>query len=488
MNLRLLALFACLLLVPPAMAVEYQGMSVSRILAAGHESEATAGFVAIHADPDGDEADLRLHLNAATVEGTLYERRYISTGADAVVEIGQAVQPQVTRHAVSWEAAEMQQVTAGRSAQITLEGTALEVPRLIAGESEIRAVDTPYYDELRGLGSGVEDGATEDPEDWSTFRNRYIDGAWVLGQTSAPGFEVALDGDFEIELRDIDLIVRSASGEETITTRPYEERYHALQPDGTAMLVRTIVEPFLRISLDKADATVAMPLLQGTAYWLADEQATRPMGHVTLQDAQGAVIIGGEKQTLTGEDVTLREPSAFTLAPNGQRMALAGPVTTAAASGLAMGPIDADTWVLTALAVGLLLAAIAGLYFLVRRPVAARLQRVEHAIEKGSFDRAAKLAGRVLAKDPADERAAVARAVALSKAGHHGQVIEELEPRLAAAKPTDGVLHYLAGLAHMNQGAKGKANRLLRQAADLTPSLNGAVTNLLPDRRDDGYV
>jgi hypothetical protein len=241
---------------------------------------------------------------------------------------------------------------------------------------------------------------------------------------------------------------------------------------------------FLRLRVQGGTATLQLPA-EVTAQWAGAGSSITTNGAILLESPTGTLVtaqgqevaVNSARHIVEGHHVLQMraEPSGLDvriigLDENGNPIQPAG----------AMESLPAVVAGATAAVFGASLVALVAWLAtrrLRRQPV---LADVEAALEAGQYRRAARDAGRILARRPGLETALISRAIALSKAGRNRQVVAEVESHLEDGNPSDGVLHYVLGVAYADLGRPKDAESSFREAVRRTPDLHAAVQNRLP--------
>ncbi|MCA1810995.1 MAG: hypothetical protein LC623_03165, partial [Halobacteriales archaeon] len=224
---------------------------------------------------------------------------------------------------------------------------------------------------------------------------------------------------------------------------PTDERAHALH------------ETFLRVLV--TDGTLEFNVDAASALQWSGPAVETVAGSVTMEDATGSIqLADGQQQSLTG--ASYRLDGRYDLKANPAEQGLQLAVTGLDEQGQPLVPQSTTVrqaaspiyW--AAVAAVASSAAVAALVVLLlhRRPTMAD---VESALEAGHFRRAARDAARLLRSRPGFEDAMISRAIALSKLGRNQRVVREIRAHFATREPSDGVLHYVLGLALRETGA-----------------------------------
>lgn len=296
------------------------------------------------------------------------------------------------------------------------------------------------------------------------WTHAHVDTPQVVSAAPAAHSTVTATGDLVLELLGLDLQLTDATGAKvaihtgitrTPTGAPGASR---LDTDfarlrlTAASLAATTSSPggIVEWSADKVAATAGSAMLSGASGWFDDAAGRHDVanGQVALQGGAQVVASADSDSRLTVDGA----PAAAVPQAHSTARASAAPVAAAAA---------------------FLVAAMAGTALLLhrRRQRTPSQTEVEEALADGRYARAATIAQRILEARPGSEDAVIARAIALAKQGRPERVVAELTRHLGTRDPTDGVVHYLLGLAYLDLGQSDKGRAALEEAVRRTPSL-----------------
>ncbi|MEK6985151.1 MAG: tetratricopeptide repeat protein [Candidatus Thermoplasmatota archaeon] len=316
-----------------------------------------------------------------------------------------------------------------------------------------------------GLGLGGSDPTCADPRpNLGQFCRIERQGPILLHSTEGRSAEAVVYGDTLIlELFGLDMAV---DGERDMTLQ--SGRFPAAVAPVTGP-VRQETEVFVRLILTAATVTLAA---DGEAMleWAARKVTTHHEGSLTLNSAYGTAP-GSEGIQLNGERYIAAAGLDFLLTPSS-----GGALEAEPAAASAPAATNAVPAAVTASAPFVLLAIaflLVGLLALRLRP--ASLGAMEQAITQGRHRRAARLAARLLRRDPTQEDARLGRAIALTRSGRAARAIREVAAHLKRAEPSDGSLHYVLGLALLEKRRSSEARAALREAVRRTPELEADV-------------
>lgn len=485
-----LAILAIAGVVAVAPASAWDGsLDVEGLLVPSGATEGVSRFFWLESTADHDNVGLAFSFEAAKVTGQLIEKRAVqpasTPGAGPVSGIEQPLPPEVDRQDVSWEQVAAASTAVAGDFLITVRPIDREAPMALATDTGSFQV-APFQGGGFYVADGVSEGGTGGPQDGISFSQVHLPAGHVLLETTAHGLDAEIRGDLLVEFQFVDLSGEAAAGAIEVNTI---ERYSTVAPDvpDESMLVaKQRIDVFARLQLEDAVLRLQAPDFEGLSQWLDGTVELAPQGDVVLLGATGVIEAGGQRVALQDERYILEGSQPLRLeAAEGDRITVVPTeAATTSAGTSAAAVVTAPLWILV---VGAAVAFVAAVLWLRR---ASTLQSVEAAIERGRYRRAAMLAGRLVAREPKREDAAVARAVALSKAGRHERVIDEVEKRLKTHGATDGVLHYLLGVSFWKAGSTRDALASFREAVRRTPELRGAIAEYAPPRYQEsgGYA
>lgn len=302
------------------------------------------------------------------------------------------------------------------------------------------------------------DGSDQGRAGGTWFSTARIDAPHVLAALPEQAHNLSLAGkNFDLELTGF--ILEGTSQEGRLRIESGTKVWHDEQGVGwfTRLFVRLHV-------IDGAVGYDASP--QARTSWASPALDTSTQdGEVVLEQARG--VLAGRQ--LDRDRVVLQAPQRLGLTAEEDALGTYVHDQPTGEAQLYLPRSWREASTLTALAV---LVAAGGLLVVVRvlrRRVT--IAAVEEALEQERYPLAARLAGRILAREPDAEAARVARAVALSRAGQARRVVDELRPYLERNAPRDGVLHYVLGLALLETGDERGAGEAFRAAVARTPHL-----------------
>lgn len=316
-----------------------------------------------------------------------------------------------------------------------------------------------------GLSPGGTDGGLESPN--FAFVER--EGPFVLNEGDARHSEVTLRGSFVLEMYGITLDLVAADGQATLASGEWRDP----MADGSGAY--DVRENFVRLFFEDAELTLGVDGTAARMEWVSSGLAMEPTGAVTLYHAYGRL---GDAE-FNDDRFLLPAGNRLAIAPTSDGLRVAVDEASLGPRGtIADVPVPASAALVGSGAVLALLVAV-GIGLLRRVLRLPQLAEVERAIEAGEYRRAARMAGRIVARRPDDESAILARGIALSKAGQHQRTVAELSSHLAQSPASDGSLHYVLGLAQLDLGQRDAARLTLKEAVRLTPSLQADVGSRL---------
>ncbi|MCA1819623.1 MAG: tetratricopeptide repeat protein [Thermoplasmatota archaeon] len=331
---------------------------------------------------------------------------------------------------------------------------------------------------------GIDEDANGDPNDRTPPSRDFYQ--FSLGQpvvrTTAHGQStLTVEGDFTLEILGVSGKLVGDAGEHLVRSGTWESPLAPGLPGGNAYSEDRV---FVRMSVTHGSATfVFAPDVE--RQW-AGPGASVVGAALTLDSAVGSV------QTVNGDVVAVnaahyKVPGRARLDIRPDPAGLAAKVTGLDEGGNALHPAAATARLpdslVGGLAIGVAAAAAlgAGIWWATRRArKEPAMADVEASLEAGRFRRAARDAGRILHRQPGKETALISRAIALSKAGRNRRVVREVEGHLESRQPSDGVLHYVLGIAYVDLGRPKEAEVAFQEALRRTPDLLPEVQARLP--------
>ena len=315
--------------------------------------------------------------------------------------------------------------------------------------------------------STTQDYLGQDPES-STFWGVHFPAPHVGHQEESGRLDMVLRGDLVVEMNGLSLAVTGpgnrvlSSGTEQVPVAGPVPLYH----ERNVLLRLFLEDAMLRVSLQGGSPSIQ---------WASPTVEANPGGATTLQGATGSLASDEGAVILHDDAYLLPAGNTLRFAPSEQALALGvqpAPAAATASPSLLGGELSAA--LVGAGAILSLLVAV-GLGLLRRWLAPPTLHAVELALSEGRHGHAARLAGRILRRQPRDQDAALARAVALSKGGRPKAAIRLARRHLGTADPADGSLHYVLGLALLDVGSDAEAHAALDEAVRRTPALHEDV-------------
>jgi hypothetical protein len=310
-----------------------------------------------------------------------------------------------------------------------------------------------------------------------------VEGTRLYNHHTATGTHVlgTLTGDFTVELTGTYLHAFGPSLPAGYDTNATSSPSHSSLPESTEPVAREAHHRLFRADLKGAQIMFAIDIpepenaVASQVEWLTVASKLRPDAGLHLHGATGQVSVDGDIVDLDNEFYSVSGGSVVDVQPQEDGLAVALAPESPSPDNVMVRP--PPSFVAGTVGVGLLLVALAGLLLLRGRFRTPDMAAVEAAIEAGRYDRAARMANRILRKHPGQEDALLGRAIALSRAGQHAKVAGELSAHLQASNPTDGSLHYVLGLAYLELGKPHEGRAALQEAVRRTPSLAADVAS-----------
>ena len=346
----------------------------------------------------------------------------------------------------------------------------------------VSALQKPHFGKAFGIAeSRPEDVNTQAPPD-ADFAEFDLGSPVVLTAPRGPA-EITLAGDFTLEVWGVSGTVAGAGGEHAVRSGTWHTPVAPGAPDSNAYNEE---RSFVRMQVRGGLAHITFAAGE-SPLWAGSGGSFTVTAPATFDSATGSVTTaGGQRVDVNAAHYTLegRNSLQMTPAPAGLDVAVTGMDADGRPIGTASGAAERLPDGLM-VALGLLVAGSAAVvaatwgiqHRLRRQPVMAD---VEAALEAGQYRQAARDAGRILRKRPGMETALISRAIALSKAGKNQRVVAEVQDHLKEANPSDGVLHYVLGVAYVDLGQPQEAEAAFREALQRTPDLLPEVQVRLP--------
>ncbi|MGB1697742.1 MAG: tetratricopeptide repeat protein [Thermoplasmatota archaeon] len=315
------------------------------------------------------------------------------------------------------------------------------------GQQSVESFAKPHFASQYGLYNG--DALVGSSE---TFTPRSFSDALLVTQLRDGFVHVHINGTIVLEAEFVDFALHSQGKNTNVQSG------RTISP--VAPGVDQITERFARITLIDAELVLSSQAFEGTfqsALEQSDFQADAPIQVINATGEIGDEFLQGATRSLP--------PQTLLLAPADSGMVAEIPEEESNNwLGFMAKPVSLQYWWIVLVPLPLLL--------LLRKP---SLEKMEAAIERGQFERASRMANRLLRKDPYEERATMGLAVAESKLGRHRFVVGLLSKWLEEHEPTDGVFHYVLGMAYMDLGKQSAATKEFNAAVRLTPSLKHEI-------------
>jgi hypothetical protein len=317
---------------------------------------------------------------------------------------------------------------------------------------------------------------------WSEFP---ANASHVLTEADSATFH--LSGTFVLEILGLDLRLEGEGRAADLHSGTAHDEVGVGAVDSHA---RAVHQSFLRIVVTDGTLDLGVP----AAYRLqwSGLAAETTSGPVRMEDATGSVLLSdGNQQRLTG--ASYRLDGRYDVQANPSQQGLQMAFTGLDAAGQPLSPLTATVrpaaspfyWAAAAAVAG---SAAVTLLILGLRRGNPTMADVESSLEAGHFRRAARDAGRLLRRRPGFEDAVLSRAIALAKLGRNRRVVREIQAHFASREPSDGVLHYVLGLALKETGATADAQEAWREALRRTPGLLPQVQPLLSAQQGSSPV
>ncbi|MGB0653673.1 MAG: hypothetical protein ACPGQL_10795 [Thermoplasmatota archaeon] len=364
-------------------------------------------------------------------------------------------------------------------------------------EAALQAVDGFYIGQdglaLQAPGGSGEPILPENsiikPANGTDFKIREVAGDWVLSNTDEGAASFRLEGNFEIEMIGVTLRGLAAEGEQEVRSgyfraplAPATSSERVVGYDNFTMARLMVVGGVLELTAILPGPGVQMT--SGSFQWALAGVNAASKGTVALSGATGELEDGGAQRTLRGQSEVFQGSYEWLTRPleDAERPGLGMTVAPASARDLAewtpatITPSPgSSTWNVIPVAAGVAVFLAAALAF-----VAMRLRRVDYddveaALEGQRFPEAARLARRLLRRDGGHEEAAISLGVALTKAGRPHEAVAAVQQHVVVHEPSDGVLHYVLGLAFLESGQEDAARAALGEALERTPALEAEM-------------
>jgi len=339
----------------------------------------------------------------------------------------------------------------------------------------------PYMTESQGIDEMQPTDPNPSDMPNARFWPHALGGAMVL-LTPDPASSLDLTGDFVLEVIGLQGTLHADSGDHDVRSGDWQT---PVAPGVPLAVAHNEDRAFVRIAVHSGSLHVRSAA-DAPMQWAADGGGFQLSGAAQFHAARGAAVTpSGDQVQVDAASFTVQGPLGLQaspdvagvhtrlwgIGPDGQPIAPAGQA--------ARLPLDLAL-PLAAVAAGLAALAILAWAALRRFGPAPRMEDVEAELAAGRYLRAARDAGRILRRSPQLETALISRAIALTKAGRPQRVVREVQAHLARRAPSDGVLHYVLGVAQLDLGARPEAEAAFAQAVRRTPALAADVNSRLP--------
>ncbi len=306
------------------------------------------------------------------------------------------------------------------------------------------------------------------------------DGPWIIASAAGADNSLSFNGDYVVEFYGV--TVRASNQGQSWEIRsgaPEEPLHDDLGPiigDGARYSNRTFVR--LHVQAGAFDLQAINP--EGLTQYAVRAAKAATDGQVRMESARGTVYYGGEEYAIDPMTYFIDGRYSLTARAEGEAIALSlekqtgsGPLedllprpAPATSTQVAVGSVA--PLIIVGAAVFLLIVGTGARYWAIRR---WDQEDLEAALEGQEYDKAARIGQHLLSRDYANEDAAIGRAIALTKGGDPDQAIVELHERFHEREPSDGVLHYVLGLAHVALNQIEQARAAFSEAVSRTPDL-----------------
>lgn len=313
---------------------------------------------------------------------------------------------------------------------------------------------------------------------WTT---QTYDDPWIIATAAGGDNILGLAGNFIIEMTGVTVRVENAETameiKSGLTAGPLRED---LDPYiGAAARYQN--STFLRLYVKQAEGQLQVINPEGMTQYALKSADAATQGRVVMEEATGSFQHGGETtDIMTPRTYMIAGRYSLTAAATAENMRLdlvrrdaPGPlasllpaeatVNVQQAQQVPMAPL-----LIVAGAVFVLAVAAVGRFWALRR---CDQEDLEAALEAQAYGRAARIGQQLLKRNYEDEEAAIGRAIALTKGGAPSQAVVELHERFREGEPSDGVLHYVLGLAHVALQQREQARSAFTEAVRRTPAL-----------------
>lgn len=347
----------------------------------------------------------------------------------------------------------------------------------------VRLLKDPYVSAAEGLKEYQPGEATDNPADPPLAQFTQFRYPSPLVLTLPEGaVDITVEGSFVLEFLGISGTIAGDGGSHDVKSGLWHKPLAPGAPNDPAYQEE---RSFLRVAVTGGSAHLV---------FAADVQKQWAGSGSTFTVQERLLLTSATGQVSTQDGKTVSVNAAHYSLP-GHNAVQATPATTGldlAVTGLGADgqPLQPGTATMQTVPVGLLWGLGAGItallavgalvWFLATRRRDPAMPDVEAALEAGKYRRAARDAGRILRRHPGMETALISRAIALSKAGKNRRVVAEVARHLQRAEPSDGVLHYVLGIAYVDLGQKKEAEGAFQEALRRTPDLLPEVRTRMP--------
>lgn len=349
-----------------------------------------------------------------------------------------------------------------------------------AGRLDTTAIEAAHFNRVDGIRPWQpRDPHHQDdpPYDFKEFKVPYP----VARSVATGSTEITVHGTFVIEFIGVSGLVDGDEGERTVESGTMADPMAPGLPSDNVYNER---RTFIRMRVQDGSATFSS--LSDDTQW-AGPATTTTQGMATLHAATGTLTSPtGETVEVNSARYPIGGMHDLSMQPGDGAVAVG--VTGLDADGNPLAPAGAVAPPVSAGFVGALFLVLAGiaaaaigawaLYSRLRH--VPTMAEVESALANGRYRKAARDAAFLLRRTPGMETAVISRAIALSKAGRNERVVTEVEGHLRLADPSDGVLHYVLGVAYADLGRAPQAQAAFEEAVARTPSLLPEVKARLP--------
>ncbi len=314
-----------------------------------------------------------------------------------------------------------------------------------------------------------------------SFTPTTYEGDWIIANAGGGDNTFSLHGDLILEIYGVTIRASNATQSVEIETGSRNEPLNDDADVVVGAVARYSNETFVRLYMKQAHANLQVVNPEGSAQYAMDRAAAATEGRVLMQAAQGRIHHGGQATDIGPRTYIVEGRYAISVAGKGEQMRLTldrqpesgtledliRPVEPASSQQVRTTSPIAPLAIVGS-AILLLVAGTAARVWAMRR---LDQDDLEAALESQEFGRAARIGQQLLRRDYGNEEAAIGRAIALTKAGAPNQAIVELHERFHEGDPSDGVLHYVLGMAHLALDQREQARSAFSEAVRRTPDL-----------------